>query len=189
MEQKTYKSGSQNDIIFDENSGEILHTRTTRVIEQVDEYIDVKLPKKHKYNNGNFITLFQEAMTEIAISGNLSRGELKLLFYLIGSCNAFGSVNLTYNDLVTDLKETKGNLATCIKGLVERKIIMKKVENGAKMKGKVNYYELSLSYDRLNYNLAWKGKVKDYKEVQYKDPTIIQEPKKLEYKEQNLFEK
>lgn len=189
MEKKTYKSGNQNDIIFDENSGEILHTRTTRVIEQVDEYIDVKLPKKHKYNNGNFITLFQESLNEIVLNGNLSKGEMKLLMYLIANSNVFGGVNLTLNDLFNDLKEDKRNIVNFIKGLVERKIIIKKVENGARMKGKVNYYELSLSYDRLNYNLAWKGKIKDYKEVQYKDPTIIQEPKKLNYKEQNLFEK
>jgi DNA-binding transcriptional regulator GbsR (MarR family) len=136
------------------------------------------LPKKHRFNNGNFITLFQEAMTEIAINGNLTKGELQLLFYLIGQANPFGAVNLTLNDLVEDLKENKGNLVRAIKGLVERKIILKKTENGARIKGKLNYYELSLSYDRLNYNLAWKGKVKDYKNVQEKDPEILKEKPK-----------
>ncbi len=178
MENNTYQSKNQSEIEIDQNTGEFLQRRTTRVIEQIDEYVDVKLPKKHRFNNGNFITLFQEAMTEIAINGNLTKGELQLLFYLIGQANPFGAVNLTLNDLVEDLKENKGNLVRAIKGLVERKIILKKTENGARIKGKLNYYELSLSYDRLNYNLAWKGKVKDYKNVQEKDPEILKEKPK-----------
>lgn len=178
MENNTYQSKNQIEIEIDKNTGEFLQRRTTRVIEQIDEYVDVKLPKKHRFNNGNFITLFQDAMTEIAINGNLTKGELQLLFYLIGQANPFGAVNLTLNDLVEDLKENKGNLVRAIKGLVERKIILKKTENGARIKGKLNYYELSLSYDRLNYNLAWKGKVKDYKNVQEKDPEILKEKPK-----------
>ena len=31
------------------------------------------------------------------------------------------------------------------------------------MRGETNYYELSLNFNRLNYQLAYKGKIKDYK--------------------------
>lgn len=187
MASNSYVSKNQREFEIDENTGEIIQRRTTRVIEQVDEYIDVKLPKKHRLNNGNFITLFQEGLNDIILNGNLSKGEMKLLLYLIANANAFGAINLTLSDLANDLKEHKSHLVTYIKGLVERKIILKKVENGARIKRKSNYYELSLSYDRLNYNLAWKGKIKNYKEVIYKDPNVIPEPKKLIYKQTNMF--
>jgi hypothetical protein len=157
----------------------VTEERTMTEIEDVEGYRNLKVPIKNRLNNGNFITLFQEALNDIILNGKLSKGEMKLLLYLIANANPFGAVNLTLNDLVNDLKEHKSHLVTFIKGLTERNIVIKKVDNGARIKGKLNYYELSLTYDRLNYNLAWKGKVKDYKQVQHKDPKVLEQQKAL----------
>ena len=150
---------------------------TTQTIEReiVPDFVDVRLPKKHRFNNGSFITLFQDPLYDIItiIKANLSKPELMLLVYFISIAKTDAAVTLNLDFLVAELGLKKQNISTAIGILVKRNIILKKcVENGDKKKGKPNYYELSLSTDRLNYNLAWKGKVKDYKSVQHKDPKI-----------------
>jgi DNA-binding transcriptional regulator GbsR (MarR family) len=111
---------------------------------------------------------------------------MQLLIYLIANANYQGSVNLTYKELETNLKLFKANISTAVKGLINRNIIIKSTSNGNKYKKQPNFYDLSLNIDRLNYNLAWKGKNKDYKQVQGKDPEIIHQPL-LENKKNELF--
>jgi hypothetical protein len=182
---ENYETGRQNHNFFDDGTGEFLKRKTVRVIEEVEDYIDIKIPKKHRINNGRFITLFQECLNDIICNANLSKNEMQLLIYLIANANYQGSVNLTYKELVTNLKLDTGNISKAVKGLVNRNIIIKSTSNGNKYKKQPNFYDLSLNNDRLNYNLAWKGKNKDYKQVQGKDPVIIHQL--LENKKNELF--
>lgn len=145
-------------------------TRETVENEIVDDYQDVKLPKKHRLNNGNFITIFQKTMTNIALFSNLSRGEYKLLLYLIGTAGIDNSVCVDLNLLCKELGEKKSNVSNYVRGLVDRNIILR--TNGYRHGNNPLPFELSLNYDQINYDLAYNGKVKDFKNVQYKHPEI-----------------
>ena len=55
------------EIEVDKDTGEVIkmtETISTRTIEVpiLEDYVDVKLPRKFKFNNGGFITIFQKAM-------------------------------------------------------------------------------------------------------------------------------
>lgn len=162
-------------------------TRTMIEREVIEDYVDVKIPNRHRLNNGNFIVLFQEAMFEISKNKSLSRDEMRILLYLIGTAGINGSVDLTQQFICEELDIKRPNVSTAIKGLVARNIVVKSIKNGARMHKEPNLYTLSLQIDRLNYNMVWKGKIRDYKHVQHKDEPILLEAK-TEKKQINLFD-
>jgi predicted transcriptional regulator len=137
-----------------------------------DSFHNIVIPKKHSLNNGNFITIFQDVMKELS-KAELTKNELRMLFFLIGSAGQGNVINIELNELCNELNEYKSNVSRTIGSLVKKNIIIKAVKKGALSKGESNIYELSLNYDRLNYQLAYKGKVKDYKHLQHKDPKIL----------------
>ncbi len=137
------------------------------------EYRPIIVREKPRLNNGNFITLFQDVMYELS-KAELTKGELRMLFYLIGTADKGNAICIDLNTLSEHLCEKKSNVCQTINSLAKKNIIIKATrKQGARMKGETNYYELSLNFDRLNYQLAYKGKIKDYKHLQHRDPKII----------------
>jgi hypothetical protein len=137
--------------------------------EVIEDWNDVKLPKKHRLNNGNFIVLFQKAVIEIAEKGVLTKNEMRLFLYLIGKTEISNEVKLPIIEISKALNEARSNIYTALVGLKNKNIAI---------------WDKQLKTLRLNYDIAYKGKVKDFKAVQYKDePLQLDKPK---YKEQQL---
>lgn len=141
-----------------------------------EDFRNVVLPKKHKFNNGGFITLFQDVMLSIAKS-DLTKNELIMLFYLIGSAGIGNSINIDLDTLCSEIGDNKGNISRTLGLLVKKKIVIRATRQGSRKQGETNIYELSLNFDRISYNLAYNGKIKDFKHLQHKDPKVLVEPR------------
>ena len=155
--------------------------------EHIDGYIDMKLPRKYNFNNGGFITVFQSAMYNIATKADLSKGEMKLLIYLLGTAGMDNSIECDYHILCEELNEKRPNIMKYLKGLTDRNIVLRK--NGYRG-GNTRYlpFELKFNYDQINYDLAYNGKTKEYSKKKEIHPEIITEPMKtIENKKPNLF--
>lgn len=135
------------------------------------EYRNITVRNKPKLNNGDFITLFQDVMLELS-RAELTKNELRMLFYLIGTAEKGNAICIDLNTLCFELSDNKGNVSRTLNSLSKKNIIIKATKQGARMRGETNYYELSLNFNRLNYQLAYKGKIKDYKHFQHRDPKI-----------------
>jgi hypothetical protein len=138
---------------------------TERIIERevVEEYVDVRLPSKSKFHNGNFITVFQNALGFISTELELSKGALQLLIYLISKTELTNEIKLPVVSIAEALKTSRGNAYNFLNELKKHNIIV---------------WEQKLKTLRLNYELGYKGKIKDYKKFQYKDePILLQAPK------------
>lgn len=181
---ETYKSAIMNETI-DERTGEVI--RQAVVTEVIPGYIDVKVPRKGRFNNGDFITIFQNTMYRIATEANLSKNELILLFYLLGTAGLDNSICTDLQILSEELNMDKGNISRSIKGLVKRNIVIRK--DGYRGGGqKTLPMELSLNYDQLNYDLSYKGRVKDYSKLKGIHPEVVTLPEKNEPKQLDLFD-
>ena len=152
------------------------HTETSvsRTLEVpiMEGYVDMKLPEKHKFGNGNFVTVFSKALRNIAMFGKLTKNEATLLLYLIGSCTQDNSICIDLNILAEDLQMDKGNVSKAVKGLVARNIVLRK--DGYRYGNAPLPMKLSLNYDQINYNVAYNGKIKTYKENKKKHPVITE---------------
>lgn len=170
----TYIAGQriENKMVIDENGNPNLIQRV--VYEQrevVEGYHDIRLPKKHKYNNGGFITVFQQAMKAIAIYGDLSKSEYQLLVWLLGSAGVDGSVDTSLDAISEDLNMSKSMISRAIKALVLRNIIIRR--DGNRYDRQALPMELSLnSYDQINYNLAYNGKASQFGQKHNNHPAI-----------------
>lgn len=162
--------------VVDPNTGEVKVRLTeetvTRTVEVTPEFVDLKVPKKFRFNNGNFITIFQKAMANIAMFGRLSKGEMQLLLYLIGTCGQQNSVCIDLVKLSEDLQTNKGNVSRALKGLVERNIVIRK--DGYRYGKTPLPFELHLNFDQINYDLAYNGRIKHYKEDKQNHPQLMQ---------------
>lgn len=139
--------------------------------EQIDGYINATLPRKSHFNNGDFITIFQEALKEIVLHGDLGKGEMKLLMYLIATTGKDNSVCIDLDILSRDLKDNKGNVSRYLKALVERNIVLR--QDGYRYAREPLPIQLSVNYDQFNYDLGYKGKISEYKKVESKHPDIL----------------
>ena len=153
------------EMIVDKETGEIIkmkETITERTIEVpvMEDYVDVKLPKKFKFNNGGFITIFQKAMANIALFANLSKEEYRMLLYLIGTCGMGNSICIDLVQLAETLGMKKPNVSRALKGLVERNIVIRK--DGYRYGKTPLPFELHLNFDQINYDLAYNGKTKEF---------------------------
>lgn len=161
--------------VVDPTTGEVKMRLTeetvTRTVEVIPEYVDIKMPKKFRFNNGNFITIFQKAILNIAMLGKLSKNEMHLLLYLIGSCGAANSICTDLDKLAEDLGIKKPNVSTALKGLVQRNIVVRK--DGYRYGKTPLPFELHLDFDQINYDLAYNGKIKHFKETQFKHPELM----------------
>lgn len=181
----TYKSAIMNETI-DERTGEVI--RQAVVTEVIPGYIDVKVPKKGRFNNGDFITIFQNTMYRIATEAKLSKNELVLLLYLLGTAGIDNSICTDLQILSEELQIDKGNISRSIKGLVKRNIVIRK-DGYRGGEQRTLPMELSLNYDQLNYDLSYKGKVKDYSKMKGIHPEIEPNPQlPAKKKEPDLFD-
>ncbi|MRX78963.1 hypothetical protein GJU39_23145 [Pedobacter petrophilus] len=131
--------------------------------EVVEDYIDIRLPVKSKFNNGDFITIFQHALEHISVELNLSKGSMRLLIYLISKTELTNEIKLPIQSISEVLKISKGNAYDFLNELKKHNIVI---------------WEQKMKTLRLNYELGYKGKVKDFKKVQYKDaPIMLNAPK------------
>ena len=177
---------------MDKETGEVIKmTEVTRTIEVpvLEDYVDVKLPRKFKFNNGGFVTIFQKAMANIAMFGKLSKGEMQLLLYLIGTCGMGNSICIDLVKLSKDLGTSKGNASNYLKGLVERNIVIRK--DGYRYGKTPLPFELHLNFDQINYDLAYNGKTKEFGKKKSEHPQLMQadgETPLLQKKNEKLFE-
>ena len=161
--------------VVDPETGEVKVRLTeetiTRTVEVTPDFVDLKVPRKFRFNNGNFVTIFQKAIANIAMFGNLTKGEMKMLLYLIGTCGSQNSVCIDLVKLAKDLNTTKGGAATCLKGLVERNIVIRK--DGYRYGKTPLPFELHLNFDQINYDLAYNGRIKHYREDKENHPQLM----------------
>ncbi len=180
------------EVVVDKETGEVIKmTEVTRTIEVpvLEDYVDVKLPRKFKFNNGGFVTIFQKAMANIAMFGKLSKGEMQLLLYLIGTCGMGNSICIDLVKLSKDLGTSKGNASNYLKGLVERNIVIRK--DGYRYGKTPLPFELHLNFDQINYDLAYNGKTKEFGKKKSEHPQLMQadgETPLLQKKNEKLFE-
>ena len=168
----------------DEETGEII--RQAVETEYVPGFVDVKLPKRKHLGNGDFITVFQNTMFRIATEAKLSKNEMQILFYLLGTAGFDNSIYIDLDILSGDLDIKKPNVSTALKGLLKRNIIIKRDGyRGGNQKTKP--FELSINYDQLNYNITWKGDYNDHKKVKLNHPEVLSLPKE-EPKQLDLFD-
>lgn len=163
------------EVVVDKDTGEIIKmTEVTRTIEVpiLEDYIDVKIPKKFKFNNGGFVTIFQKAMANIAMFGNLSKEEYKMLLYLIGTCGMGNSICIDLVKLADTLNMKKPNVSRALKGLVERNIVIRK--DGYRYGKTPLPFELHLNFDQINYDLAYNGKTKEFRKKKTEHPQLMQ---------------
>lgn len=138
----------------------------------LEGYVDMKVPEKSRYNNGDFITVFQKVLKNIVMFGNLTKNEALLLLYLIGSAEQDNSVNIDLNVLSEDLQMKKSNVSTALKGLVCRNIILRR--DGYRYGNQPLPMELTLNYDQINYNVAYNGKIKNFQSNRREHPKVTE---------------
>lgn len=139
--------------------------------EKIDGFEDVKLPNKSYFNNGGFITVFQQTMYNISTKANLSKGEMKLLIYLLGTAGFDNSICVDLDILSAELGERKPNIHKHLKGLTDRNIVIR-VNGYRGGENKTLPMNLSVNYDQINYDLAYNGKIKNYKKSKIKHEPI-----------------
>jgi hypothetical protein len=153
----------------DTETGELI--RQTVTTEVIEGYVDVKLPEKHKFNNGNFIVLFQKSMLEIVRNfDKFSQDEHKLLLYLLGTAGIGNSVYLDYPTLIEELKIDRPRASRAVTNLDKKGIIIR--SSSIRKKNESQLMKISVNFDQLNYNLAYNGKIKDFKTLKHKHPPI-----------------
>ena len=168
----------------DEETGEII--RQAVETEYVPGFVDVKLPKRKHLGNGDFITVFQNTMFRIATEAKLSKNEMQILLYLLGTAGFDNSIYIDLDILSADLDIKKPNVSTALKGLLKRNIIIKRDGyRGGNQKTKP--FELSINYDQLNYGITWKGDYNEHKKVKMNHTEILSLPKE-EPKQLDLFD-
>lgn len=178
------------EIEVDKETGEVIKmTEITRTIEVpvLEDYVDVKLPRKFKFNNGGFITIFQKAMANIALFANLSKEEYKMLLYLIGTCGMGNSICIDLVQLAEALSMKKPNVSRALKGLVERNIVIRK--DGYRYGKTPLPFELHLNFDQINYDLAYNGKTKEFGKKKGEHPQLMQADGETPLLQQKKIEK
>lgn len=158
----------------DPNTGEII--RQTLTTEIVEGYKTIVVKDKHKFNDKGqgFITVFQHTMRMISMHANLTKNELQLLLYLLGTTAIDNSVCIDLDILSKELKMDKGNVSKALKGLVTRNIVFRK--DGYRYGSAPLPFELTLNYDQLNYNLGYNGKTKEHAKKSISHPAVLTKP-------------
>lgn len=161
----------QNKVEIDEFGN---RTVTQKVIyeqrEIVAGYTDVRLPIKHKFQNGGFITVFQEALQTIVQYGNLSKSEMALLLWLLGTAGIDGSIITDLNEMSGALGIGKPMASKALKGLVERNIVLRR--DRSRYERTPLRMDLTFNYDQLNYNIAYNGKTANFRRKKLEHPAL-----------------
>jgi len=112
---------------------------------------------KRHYFNENHVTMFQNALESISKS-DLGGTDAKVFMYLLAKAGMGNKIFISFKEAAVDLGLQKPHFSRSIKNLCERNIIIK----GEEKIGRTN----SL---RINYAVAWKGKIKDHKTIRMYD--------------------
>lgn len=169
----TYIAGQtiHNRVEYDQNGNQVI---TSQIIyeqrEFVEGYKDVKLPIRHKFGHGGFLTVFQEPLQAIVENGNLSKVEMQLFLWLMATLGVDGSIETNLDTISAALKQKKPNVSKALKGLVERNIVIRK--DGRRYERSALPIELSWNYDQLNYGIVYNGKTALFKEKLRSHPAI-----------------
>ena len=115
------------------------------------EFITMLVPRKEKWNRGDYVMGLQKSFIEIAKYG-LSGEQLSILMYLIGKADFENYVNVGLKEIEEDLNIRKQNSSKSIKKLVDKKIIKKM------KKGNSNFY-------LFNPEIVYRGQSKNYGNV------------------------
>ncbi len=127
------------------------------VVDTLDSEEFVHVPKKTKFNNGDFITVFQNVLMQISLNKELPKGALRLLLYLISKTEIDNEVKLSLNSISKEMDEAQGNVVVYFQALEGLNIAVRDRKRGT---------------IRLNYELAYKGKIKEYTKVKFIDTPI-----------------
>lgn len=169
----TYVSGQtvHQVVEFDEHGNQII---TNQVIYEQREFVpgyeDVRLPKRYKFENGGFITVFQRAMKAIARYGDLTKSQYQLMIWLLGTAGIDGSIDTNLDSISLELGISKPMASKALKGLVQRNIVIRR--DGNRYERQPIPMELSLNYDQINYHAAWNNKTSQFKQKVIKHPSI-----------------
>ena len=170
---ETYIGGQtvENKVFIDEHGKPNMVQRVVyEKREVVEGYEDIRLPKKHKYNNGGFITVFQQTMKNIALYGDLSKAQYQLLIWLLGTAGVDGAVDTNLDLLSEELRISKSMVSRSLKGLVQRNIVIRR--DGNRYDRQALPMELSLNYDQINYNVAYNGRTSQFRQKHNQHPAI-----------------
>lgn len=159
----------------DTDTGELI--RQTVTTEVIEGYVDVKLPEKHKFNNGNFIVLFQKSMLEvIKHRKNFQRYELELLLYFLGTAGIANSIYVDYPTLMEDLGYARSIVVKAVRGLEKKGIILRAKAKG-RQQDESQLMKVSMNFDQLNYNFGYNGKIKEFSVLKNDHPPLAIENK------------
>ena len=115
------------------------------------EYITMLVPRKEKWNRGDYVMALQNSFIEIAKYG-LGGEQLNILMYLIGKTDFENYVKVTLQEIENEIHIKKQNSSRAIKTLAEKKIIKKM------KKGNSNFY-------LFNPEIVYRGQSKNYGNV------------------------
>lgn len=90
------------------------------------------------------ITSMFDAFRCIGCSGDFSKGEMKLLFYLMGVCGVKNKCTTSLRDICNETGELKGNVRNYLEGLVGRNIV--KLKKGDRKGNRPTVLEVSIEY-------------------------------------------
>lgn len=143
---------------------------------ELKQGVNAYVAKKH-YFNETHVTMFQNALEAISES-DLSHTDMKIFMFLLAKAGMGNKIFISFKESAEQLKLQKSNFSRSIKNLCERNILIK----GEEKIGRTQ----SL---RINYAVAWKGKIKDHKIIKMYDShrPIISDKEKLP-KNSTLFD-
>ena len=168
---KMYSQSVEDETFINENGEEVTRKKIiTEEIQKREGWDIVTLPERHKFANGGFITVFQDALLTILQHGRLSKLETNLLLYVLATAGVDGSIE-TNLDVISDmLGAKKPNVSIALKGLVQRNIIIRK--DGNRYDRSPLQLNLKFNYDQINYNLAYNGKTKLFQRKKAEHPAL-----------------
>lgn len=146
----------------------------------VDEYGEVKqttevtqyVVKQQHINNGPFITVWQQALKHLAFC-DLSPREVRLLLYLMAVCGQENQVVISNPEMADffGYKDTS-NISRTFKKLERRGYII--IDRAAWVPRAADELKVChVNYAQLNVNIAYKGKISDFKELAAKQSLPI----------------
>ena len=97
---------------------------------------------------GDFIVVFQKAIKELVLKADLSKNGYRLLLFLMAETEFEKEINATFYGIAKELGINQSNATVAMKELESIGIVIRNVQ---------------LRTFRLNYELAYKGNAKNYK--------------------------
>lgn len=121
----------------------------------ISQQVAVYQPAKYYFRDPH-ITVFQQALETLA-KGDLGTDEWRVFALILGKAGMGNEVIIPFKDAAAALGMQRPNFTRAVNKLVERGILVKgsKVGNTPTL--------------RINYSVAWKGKIKEHLRVKVQD--------------------